>query len=65
MRKRAINEPLRRQTADSTASLRNVCKTLHNDTAESTVRGRSGSQIARLRTAGARQKIGARTECAN
>eukprot|EP00974_Lingulodinium_polyedra_P132390 11221548-Lingulodinium_polyedra.AAC.1 len=46
MRERAICEPLRRRTVDSTASLRNVCKTLHNGAVESTIRGRSGSQIA-------------------
>eukprot|EP00974_Lingulodinium_polyedra_P077220 7475920-Lingulodinium_polyedra.AAC.1 len=34
--KRAIREPLRRQTVDSTASLCNVCKPLHNDAIEPT-----------------------------
>eukprot|EP00974_Lingulodinium_polyedra_P037682 3615062-Lingulodinium_polyedra.AAC.1 len=43
--RRAICAPLQRQAADSTASLRAVSKTVRK---ESTVRGRSASQIARL-----------------
>eukprot|EP00974_Lingulodinium_polyedra_P069401 6719470-Lingulodinium_polyedra.AAC.1 len=46
--RRAIREPLRQQTADSTASLRTVSKTVHSDAVELTVRGRNASQIARL-----------------
>eukprot|EP00974_Lingulodinium_polyedra_P002508 235516-Lingulodinium_polyedra.AAC.1 len=45
---RAICEPLRRRTAIATASLCNVCKTRHYDAVAIAVRGRSGSQIARL-----------------
>eukprot|EP00974_Lingulodinium_polyedra_P026458 2553342-Lingulodinium_polyedra.AAC.1 len=33
---------------DSTASLRTVSKTVHNNAVTSTVRGHSGSRIARL-----------------
>eukprot|EP00974_Lingulodinium_polyedra_P128772 11207431-Lingulodinium_polyedra.AAC.1 len=47
--RRAICEPLRRQTVDSTASLRTVLKTMHNDAVESTVCRRNGSRIARAR----------------
>eukprot|EP00974_Lingulodinium_polyedra_P050325 4838538-Lingulodinium_polyedra.AAC.1 len=65
MRKRASNEPLRQRTVDSTAPLRNVCKTLHNDTVESNVRNRCGSQIARSRTPRAHRFPGARVERAN
>eukprot|EP00974_Lingulodinium_polyedra_P122453 11182884-Lingulodinium_polyedra.AAC.1 len=46
--RRAICEPLRRQTADPTTSLRTVSKTVHTDAVESTVRGRNASQITRL-----------------
>eukprot|EP00974_Lingulodinium_polyedra_P031669 3050024-Lingulodinium_polyedra.AAC.1 len=46
--RRAICEPLRRQTVDSTASLYSVCETLRNDAVESTGRRYSGSQIARF-----------------
>eukprot|EP00974_Lingulodinium_polyedra_P129987 11212120-Lingulodinium_polyedra.AAC.1 len=45
---RAICEPLRPRTVDSTASLCSVCKTLRGDAVESTVCRRSGSLIARL-----------------
>eukprot|EP00974_Lingulodinium_polyedra_P004424 414056-Lingulodinium_polyedra.AAC.1 len=48
--KRAIREPLRRRTVDLTATLRNVCKTLHNDAVAIAVRRRNGSQIERWRT---------------
>eukprot|EP00974_Lingulodinium_polyedra_P013869 1345477-Lingulodinium_polyedra.AAC.1 len=47
-RERAISESLRPRTAIATASLRSVLQTLHNDAFKSTVRGRSGSQIARV-----------------
>eukprot|EP00974_Lingulodinium_polyedra_P069356 6715429-Lingulodinium_polyedra.AAC.1 len=46
--RRAICGPLRRQTIDSTASLRTVLQTVHNDAIKSTVCRRNGSQIARL-----------------
>eukprot|EP00974_Lingulodinium_polyedra_P079659 7714901-Lingulodinium_polyedra.AAC.1 len=46
--RRAIREPLRRQTVDSIASLCTACKTVRNDAVESIVCHRSGSQIARL-----------------
>eukprot|EP00974_Lingulodinium_polyedra_P106468 10305741-Lingulodinium_polyedra.AAC.1 len=46
--RRAICKPLRRRTADSAASLRTVSETVHNGAVDSTVRSRSGSQIARL-----------------
>eukprot|EP00974_Lingulodinium_polyedra_P102018 9880308-Lingulodinium_polyedra.AAC.1 len=48
--RRAICEPLWQQTVDSTALLRTVSKTLHNDAVESTARRRRGSQIGRART---------------
>eukprot|EP00974_Lingulodinium_polyedra_P035424 3399374-Lingulodinium_polyedra.AAC.1 len=35
-------------TVDSTASLRTVSKTVHNDAVDSTVRGRNALQIARV-----------------
>eukprot|EP00974_Lingulodinium_polyedra_P056838 5468195-Lingulodinium_polyedra.AAC.1 len=43
-----ICEPLRLRTVDSTASLRTVFETLHNDAFESAVRNRNGSRTARL-----------------
>eukprot|EP00974_Lingulodinium_polyedra_P100242 9710160-Lingulodinium_polyedra.AAC.1 len=52
--KRATCEPLQPRTADLTASLRNVCRTLHNDAVAIAVRRRSGSLIARSRTPRAR-----------
>eukprot|EP00974_Lingulodinium_polyedra_P020240 1956656-Lingulodinium_polyedra.AAC.1 len=58
--RRAMREPLRRRTVSLTASLRSVCKTLHNDAVAMSVRRRSGSLIARSRAPCARQKIGAR-----
>eukprot|EP00974_Lingulodinium_polyedra_P082386 7976530-Lingulodinium_polyedra.AAC.1 len=42
VRARAICEPVRRCTADSTASLRSVCKTLRNDVVEWAVRAARG-----------------------
>eukprot|EP00974_Lingulodinium_polyedra_P057962 5581330-Lingulodinium_polyedra.AAC.1 len=48
-RERAICEPSRRGAADSTASLRSSLLTLRSDAIESTVRRRSGSQIALAR----------------
>eukprot|EP00974_Lingulodinium_polyedra_P049038 4713686-Lingulodinium_polyedra.AAC.1 len=45
---RAICEPPRRRTTIATASLCNVCKTLHNDAVAITVRRRNGSRIARV-----------------
>eukprot|EP00974_Lingulodinium_polyedra_P056532 5436602-Lingulodinium_polyedra.AAC.1 len=63
--KRAINEPLRRRAVDSSASSCSVLQTLHNDAAESTVRGHNGSQNARSRTPYAHRLSGARMECAN
>eukprot|EP00974_Lingulodinium_polyedra_P015168 1468543-Lingulodinium_polyedra.AAC.1 len=53
---------LRPRTVDSTASLRNVCKTLHNEAVVSTARGRSGSHIAHSRIACARPISGSRME---
>eukprot|EP00974_Lingulodinium_polyedra_P096183 9324441-Lingulodinium_polyedra.AAC.1 len=50
-----IYQLLRPRTVDTTASLRNVLKMLHNDVVESTARRRSGSQMARSRTSCARQ----------
>eukprot|EP00974_Lingulodinium_polyedra_P079086 7659648-Lingulodinium_polyedra.AAC.1 len=55
VRERAISEPLLRRMVDSTASLRSVRKTLRNDAVDSTVRHRSGSQIARSRVPRAEQ----------
>eukprot|EP00974_Lingulodinium_polyedra_P091227 8846279-Lingulodinium_polyedra.AAC.1 len=60
---RAICEPLRRQTVDSTASLCTVSKTVRNDAVESTVRGRSGSRIARLAHSMRTPKTGVRMDC--
>eukprot|EP00974_Lingulodinium_polyedra_P127064 11200713-Lingulodinium_polyedra.AAC.1 len=42
-----------------------VLQTLRNDAVESVVRRRTGTQIARSRTPCARQKTGARVECAS
>eukprot|EP00974_Lingulodinium_polyedra_P052193 5021369-Lingulodinium_polyedra.AAC.1 len=44
---RAICEPLKRQTVDSTASLCTVSKTVHTDAVRLTTCRRNGSQIAR------------------
>eukprot|EP00974_Lingulodinium_polyedra_P014320 1388415-Lingulodinium_polyedra.AAC.1 len=65
MSKHAVSELLRPWTVGLTASFCSVWQTLHNDAVKSTVRDRSGSQIARLRTARARQFSGARMERAN
>eukprot|EP00974_Lingulodinium_polyedra_P025098 2427550-Lingulodinium_polyedra.AAC.1 len=65
VRGRAICEPLRPRTVDSTASLRGVLQTLHNDAVESIVRRHGGSLITRSRVPCARQKFGARVECAS
>eukprot|EP00974_Lingulodinium_polyedra_P114292 11065222-Lingulodinium_polyedra.AAC.1 len=46
---RAVCEPLRLRNVHSTASLRGVFETLRVDAFESTLRGRSGLQTARLR----------------
>eukprot|EP00974_Lingulodinium_polyedra_P051262 4930606-Lingulodinium_polyedra.AAC.1 len=46
-RERAICEPLRRRAVDLTASLCSGLRTPRKDAAESTVRRRSGLQIAR------------------
>eukprot|EP00974_Lingulodinium_polyedra_P064555 6237014-Lingulodinium_polyedra.AAC.1 len=46
--KRAICEPPGRRTAIATASLCNVCKTLHKDAVAIAARRRNGLQIARL-----------------
>eukprot|EP00974_Lingulodinium_polyedra_P118112 11165911-Lingulodinium_polyedra.AAC.1 len=45
---RAICEPLRRQTVGSTAPLRAVSKTVHDDAVESNACRCDGSQIPRL-----------------
>eukprot|EP00974_Lingulodinium_polyedra_P008705 832555-Lingulodinium_polyedra.AAC.1 len=58
-RERAIRAPPWRRTVDSTAPLRNICKTPHNHAGKSTVRGRSGSHIARSSASRARQFSGA------
>eukprot|EP00974_Lingulodinium_polyedra_P026327 2540674-Lingulodinium_polyedra.AAC.1 len=49
VRERAILEPLQRRIVDSIASLCSARKTLRNDALESTIRSRSGLQIARSR----------------
>eukprot|EP00974_Lingulodinium_polyedra_P033446 3215588-Lingulodinium_polyedra.AAC.1 len=54
---RAIREPLRRRTVDSSASFCSVLQTLRNDAIESIVRRRSGSQIARVARAMRTPKI--------
>eukprot|EP00974_Lingulodinium_polyedra_P058523 5635974-Lingulodinium_polyedra.AAC.1 len=46
--RRAMCEPLWRQTVDSAASLCTVSNAVRNNAVESTVRKRNGSQIARL-----------------
>eukprot|EP00974_Lingulodinium_polyedra_P047701 4579286-Lingulodinium_polyedra.AAC.1 len=46
--KRAICEPLRRRTVDSTESLPTVFETVHNGAVESTVCRHNNSQIARV-----------------
>eukprot|EP00974_Lingulodinium_polyedra_P071107 6881745-Lingulodinium_polyedra.AAC.1 len=61
--KRAICEPMKRQTVDSSTSLCKVCKTLQNDAVESTLRHHNGSQIARL-THSMRTPFGAFAWCA-
>eukprot|EP00974_Lingulodinium_polyedra_P050793 4886352-Lingulodinium_polyedra.AAC.1 len=57
---RAVCEPLRRRTADSTASLCAVSKTVRNGAVESTVRGRSAPQIVRLARSTRTPKSGVR-----
>eukprot|EP00974_Lingulodinium_polyedra_P061340 5917924-Lingulodinium_polyedra.AAC.1 len=52
--KRAISEPLRQQTVDLTASLSNVCESLHNDAVAIAVHRRASSLTARPRTPRAR-----------
>eukprot|EP00974_Lingulodinium_polyedra_P114348 11071342-Lingulodinium_polyedra.AAC.1 len=63
--RRAICEQLRRRMVDLTASLCNVCGTLHNYAVAIALRRRNGSLIARSRTPRARQFSGARMERAN
>eukprot|EP00974_Lingulodinium_polyedra_P011498 1110907-Lingulodinium_polyedra.AAC.1 len=57
---RAKCEPLRRRTAIAPASLCSVCETLHKDAVKSTVRRRSGLQIARVARAMRAPKTGVR-----
>eukprot|EP00974_Lingulodinium_polyedra_P065543 6337839-Lingulodinium_polyedra.AAC.1 len=60
VRDRAISEPLRWRTAITPASLCSVLQTPHNDPVKSHVRGRSGSQIARMAHATRTPKTGVR-----
>eukprot|EP00974_Lingulodinium_polyedra_P026167 2526237-Lingulodinium_polyedra.AAC.1 len=46
--RRAVREPLRRRTVDSTVSLCTVVETVRNDAVDSSVCRCSGSQIRRL-----------------
>eukprot|EP00974_Lingulodinium_polyedra_P013217 1282378-Lingulodinium_polyedra.AAC.1 len=44
----AFCKPLRRRTVDPTASLRSICKILHTNAVESTVRRGGGMQNGRV-----------------
>eukprot|EP00974_Lingulodinium_polyedra_P124486 11190923-Lingulodinium_polyedra.AAC.1 len=61
VRERTIRKPLWQRTVDSTASVRSVWQTLHNDAVGSTVRGRRRVSAVRAR---ARKPV-CENECPN
>eukprot|EP00974_Lingulodinium_polyedra_P024241 2348004-Lingulodinium_polyedra.AAC.1 len=65
VRERAICEPLRPRTVDSSTLQRGVSETLRYDAVESPIRGCSGAQIARSRAPCADRKTGPRMERAS